>query len=226
VARKRNQRVGILALALASALWAPGCALLGKPEPPVQEASGEPDASVYRRADADRLMLLEHEIERLRADLRVAEETLVAVESGIRGAQTRAEAVSMLAEARIEVGRAAKRAPWRADSVTEAEAKLEEADRQLAANHIGSAIFFVSRASRIAATLVGEADLVSKAPVTRYVKGSRVNLRSGPNTESPVLAVLPPELPVFPESDAGEWVLVRTVSGKVGWVHATLLQAP
>jgi hypothetical protein len=226
VAPKRNQRAGILALALASALGAPGCALLRKPAPPVQSTATEPDPSVYRRADADRLKLLEHEIERLRADLRVAEETLVAVESGIRGAQTRAEAVSMLAEARIEVGRAAKRAPWRADAVAEAQDKLAEADRQLGAGHIGSAIFFVSRASRIAATLVGEADLVKKAPVTRYVKGSRVNLRSEPNTESPVLAVLPPELPVFPEGHDGEWVLVRTVSGNVGWVHATLLQAP
>jgi len=29
---------------------------------------------------------------------------------------------------------------------------------------------------------------------------------------------------VFPEGDTGEWVLVRTVSGKVGWIHASLLR--
>jgi hypothetical protein len=170
------------------------------------------------------MKLLELEVDRLRADLEAAEQALVAVESGMRGGQTRAEAVSMLAEARIEVDRASKGAPWRAEAVGEARAKLDEADRELAAGHIGSAVFFVSRASRIAATLLAEAELVGKTPTTRYVKGARVNLRAEPSTESSVVAVLPLELPVFPEADAGEWVLVRTVSGKVGWVHASLLQ--
>ena len=116
------------------------------------------------------------------------------------------------------------RAPWRAEAVDEARTKLDEADRELGAGHIGSAVFFVSRASRIAATLLAEAELVGKTPTTRYVKGGRVNLRAEPTTESPVVAVLPVELPVFPEADTGEWVLVRTVSGKVGWVHASLLR--
>jgi hypothetical protein len=214
----------ILVLALAAATLGAGCA--HAPEPPAEPPSerAEADAAVYRRADADRMKLLELEIERLQADLRAAEQALVAVESGMRGGQTRAEAVSMLAEARIEVDRAGKRAPWRADVVAEAGGKLDEAERELAAGHIGSAVFFVSRASRMAATLLAEAELASKTPTTRYVKGDRVNLRAEPTTESQVVAVLPMELPVFPEADTNEWVLVRTVSGKVGWVHASLLR--
>jgi hypothetical protein len=212
----------ILLLAAAAALLGVGCAQRGAPPEPAP-AAPEADAAVYQRAYADRMKLLELEIERLEADLRAAEQALVAVESGMRGAQTRAEAVSMLAEARIEVDRAGKRAPWRAEAVAEAQVKLDEADRQLGSGHIGSAIFFVSRASRIAATLLAEAELVGRTPTTRFVKGARVNLRAEPSTESSVVAVLPLELPVFPEADVGEWVLVRTVSGKVGWVHATLL---
>ena len=216
----------IVLLAAAAGILASGCALRGAPRPPPEAELARPEADlgVYRRADADRMKLLELEIDRLQADLRAAEQALVAVESGMRGGQTRAEAVSMLAEARIEVDRAAMRAPWRAEAVAEARSKLDEADRELGAGHIGSAVFFVSRASRIAATLLAEADLVGKTPTTRYVKGGRVNLRAEPNTESPVVAVLPVELPVFPETDTGEWVLVRTVSGKVGWVHASLLR--
>lgn len=215
-----------LALAAAALVLSPGCALRsGQKAPPPQAGPLEPDASVYRRADADRMKLLELELDRLRADMRAAEEALLAVESGMRGAQSRAEAVSMLAEARIEVDRAAKRAPWRSEVVAEARAKLDEADRELGAGHIGSAVFFVSRASRIAGTLLAEAELVGNTPTTRYVGGARVNLRAEPNTESPVVAVLAVELPVFPEADAGEWVLVRTVSGKVGWVHASLLRS-
>ena len=220
----RPARSSSLALAVAAALAVPGCA---HDQPPA-EAPGPPSEAspeVYRRADADRVSLLEHEVERLRADVHSAEEALVAVESGMRGAQTRTEAVSKLAEARIEVSRAAKRAPWRADAVSEARAKLDEADQQLGEGHVGSAIFFVSRASRIAATLLAEADLVGKTPGARYVGSGRVNLRAGPNTDSEVLAVLPVDLPVFPESDDGEWALVRTVSGQVGWVNARLLRA-
>jgi SH3-like domain-containing protein len=85
-------------------------------------------------------------------------------------------------------------------------------------------VFFVSRASRIAASLLAEAELVGKTPTTRYVKGARVNLRAEPTTESKVVAVLPRELPVFPEADTAGWVLVRTASGRVGWVHGSLLR--
>ena len=213
----------MLLLAAAAAILSPACAPAPPPEP-LPARSPEADPGVYRRADADRMKLLELEVDRLQADLRAAEQALVAVESGMRGGQTRAEAVSMLAEARIAVDRARRRAPWRAEAVAEAREKLDEADRELGAGHIGSAVFFVSRASRIAATLLAEAELVGNTPTTRYVSGDRVNLRAEPTTESPVVAVLPVELPVFPETEAGEWVLVRTVSGKVGWVHASLLR--
>ena len=191
---------------------------------PLPAAPPPPAAEVYRRADADRAAVLEREVERLRADLRAAEETLLAVESGMRGTQRRAEAVSALAEARIQVDRAAQRAPWRRDVAAEARAKLREADRQLAAGHIGSAIFFGSRASRIAATLSAEADLVAAEPNAHAVRGERVNLRAEPNQTSAVLAVLSPRLPVFVEGREGDWALVRTVSGEVGFVRSDLLR--
>jgi Bacterial SH3 domain len=193
------------------------------PAPPEPAPAPLADSGVYRRADADRLKLLELEVERLRADLRAAEDTLLAVESGLRSAQTRAEAVSRLAEARINIDRAAERAPWRADAVEEARHELEEAERQLGAGHVGSAVFLVSRAGRIAQTLVAESALVAQAGTTRYVRGARVNLRAEPSIDAEVVAVLPRELPVFPEAESGDWLLVRTVTGKVGWVHAPLL---
>jgi hypothetical protein len=213
-------------LVLGAVLALAGCA---SPQPPPAEpppaASLEPSAEIYRRADAARLRLLEQEVERLSADLRSAEEALVAVESGLRASQTRTEAVSRIAEARIAVERAGRRAPWNTAAAAEAREKLAEAERQLAEGRVGSAIFFASRAERIARTLVAEAERVGKAPDKRFVRGGRVNLRGQPTTDSPVVAVLPVELPVFPESDAGEWVLVRTLAGDVGWVHASLLRS-
>ena len=205
-----------------------GCALFAPPPPPPPPPPPEPlpervDVSVYRRVVTERAELLERENERLRADLRAAEATLLEVESGMRGTQRSAEAVSMLAEARIQVDRAAKRAPWRASTAAEAREKLDEADRQLGDGHVGSAIFFVSRATRIAAGLDAEANLVARSPGARRVKPRRANLREEPSTDSPVLGVLPGQLPVFVEAIEGDWALVRTVSGQVGWMHGDLL---
>lgn len=220
----RSARRALLALGLAAAWIGAGCTLEPRHAPaPIAEPDAAPDASIYRRADADRLRQLEAEVEGLRADLRAAEETLLDVESGLRDAKTRAQIVSQLAEARIQVDRAAHRAPWRAEAVAEARQKLDEADRQLAEGRVGSAVFFVSRAARVAATLQAEADRVENTPSASSIRGSRVNLRAAPDTTSRVIAVLPDALPVFPESERGEWVLVRTVWGSVGWVHAELL---
>jgi hypothetical protein len=216
-------RSGVSAAALAAPLWLAGCALFAGPPPPPPPEPERVDVSVYQRVANDRAELLERENERLRADLRAAEETLLEIESGMRGTQRRAEAVSMLAEARIEVDRAAKRTPWRESTAAEAREKLDEAERQLAEGHFGSAIFFVSRATRIASGLDAEADLVARSPGARSVKPYRVNLRAEPNTDSSVLAVLRGRTPVFVESSEAGWALVRTVAGQVGWVREDLL---
>jgi len=212
------------ALGLVASLLLNACSLFAPasdPGPPPERV----DVAVYRRVATEQAELLERENERLRADLRAAEATLLEVESGMRGTQRRAEAVSMLAEARIRVDRAAARTPWRRATAAEAREKLDEAERQLSDDHIGSAIFFVSRATRIATGLDAEADLIERSPDARRLKPGRANLRAEPSTDSPVLDVLPGRLPVFVASSEGEWALVRTVSGQVGWLRSDLLAA-
>ncbi len=214
----------LLALVLAgTCACAPTPRPIPTPEEPPAIAKIEPSPEIQRRADTDRVRALEIEVERLRADLRDAEETLLAVESGMRRVQGRAEVVSALAETRIQVDRAARRAPWRVDAATEAYAKLAEAERQLAAQHIGSTVFFVSRARRIADSLVAEADRVRSNQNAAFVRGDRVNLRDGPSRQSTVLSTLPAKLPVFVEGQEGDWSLVRTATGHVGFVHTDLL---
>ena len=60
----------------------------------------------------------------------------------------------------------------------------------------------------------------------RIVLAKMLNLRAGPSTRHRVIDVLVAETPVFPERHAGNWTLVRTPEGRVGWVYASLLTKP
>jgi hypothetical protein len=220
-------RVGRLAWLVA--LPALGCALFPSPPSapaPAGPAAGsfEPAPEVYRRADADRVHLLERENERLRADLKDAEAALVELESGLRSSHTQAEAVSSIAEARIQVDRAAGEVPWRTDQIAEARQKLDEANQQLADGRVAAAVFFATRASRIAANVLTEGQRAEHNPAAQYVRSARAKLRTEPKPDAKVVSVLPSGLPIFPEESRGEWLLVRTPSGQVGWVNASLVR--
>jgi len=193
------------------------------PEPTANAADIE--SEVYRRAELERSEFFEREVERLRADLRQAEESIVAMESGLRGSQSRADAVSSVAEARIALDRVRRQVPWRTAEVQEARTKLAEAQRQLDGDHAASALFFASRAQRITDSLLAEARQVAQWSDRRWTRGDRVNLRAGPSQQHRVVDVLVQETPVFPERAHEDWRLVRTPSGQVGWVHASLLRA-
>lgn len=226
-ARRRRLGVGIRVI-LATSWGLSGCAfdrssslLRNNTAPETEVALTE----VYQRAEIDRTTQLELEVERLRADLREAEEAMVAIESGLRGVHGRADAVSSLAETRVEVERAARNAPWSRESLLAAQRKLEEAELQFQAGHTGSAVFFASRARRIAEALTEVAERVARTPGTRFVDRPRLNLRSGPSTETRILHVLLEGTPVFPEREEGDWIMVRTPSGQAGWVYRSLLRA-
>jgi hypothetical protein len=222
--RRRGGALAGIAAGLVPCLVVSGCAALDWRSSDAAPADTYEVTGIYERAGIDRTTQLELEVERLRADLREAEETMVAIESGLRGVQGRADAVSTLAESRIAVERASRNVPWRRERAMEARQKLEEAEQQFQAGHTGSAVFFASRARRIAAALNAEAKRVANTPGTRFINGRRLNLRAGPSTEERILHVLVDSTPIFPERESGEWVLVFTPSGQTGWVHRSLLR--
>jgi len=220
--RRAVRRSGSISALIAAFAVALGLACAGALRAP--STLPAKDAEIYRRAESDRVSRLEREVEHLRADLSQAEQELVAMESGLRGSRVRADAISALAEARIQVERATRRVPWRASLLKEAGEKLDEAERLVAAENFGSAIFFASRAERIARNTLEEARTAESEPGARIIAGDRVNLRDGPSNQHQVLAVLLFGTPVFPEREEGDWVLLRTTDGSVGWVHRSLIR--
>ena len=78
-------------------------------------------AELFRRAETERAEQLSVESDRLQADLKTAEEALVEVESGMAGSTSARMPFPSLAVSRIQVERAASRAPWRPREVRRSE---------------------------------------------------------------------------------------------------------
>lgn len=229
-----------LATALSFAALLAGCA--STPDRPLRAApqaaeleaaceeallgSGDSQAEeLFRQAETDRAGNLEREIARLQDDLETAEAALVEAESGLAANHSRADAVSSLAVTRIQVERAAARAPWRGEAVAGARQKIAEAERQVEEGRFGAALFFVYRARRVADAVLLEAERVRASPDAQMIRAERVNLRAGPSTDDLVLSVLTARTPVIEQAREGEWTLVQVIGGPAGWIHRQLLDA-
>jgi hypothetical protein len=129
-----------------------------------------------------------------------------------------------IADARISLESAHRRAPWRTDDANRARSKLAAAERQLDAGHNGSAIFFAARAGRVASDLDAEAAEIERGADADFVDAPRVNLRAGPSTGHRVVEVLIATTPIFSGRLDGDWLLVRTLTGRVGWIHGSLVR--
>lgn len=161
--------------------------------------------------------------ERLRADIRDAEEALVTLESGLKGLHTRADAVSALADARIVVTRAARQAPWRKTSIELAREKLAEAERHIEEEYFGSAVFFTVRGRRIAEEVLELARELREDPTARFVRVNRANVREGSSMDAPIVTVLEQGTPVHARGEDRDWVQIVTPDDKGGWIHGSLL---
>lgn len=220
--RFRSTGTRLLGVVLCASLVA--CAQA--PPTPSSQTEEEPPAvkaEFVHKADEERVQALEREVDRLKADLTRAEDALVTVESRLQSSYSRANAVSSLAEAHMQLNKASGIAPWRSHRIEEAQNKLDIAQKQIDKEYFGAAMFFIYRANRIVQELHYEAHLVETTPQTMFINRPKVNLRSGPSTEDEVLTVLEEGTPVVRETRQDDWILIRTLTGFVGWVYHSLV---
>lgn len=180
-----------------------------------------------RRAEDDKRRLEEENAVR-RRELEATETELIRTKARLKGLETRAEAASAIAEARILMRRA-EGGRGRAADVGRAQESLVRAEELLQQDNFGAAIFFASKAQDF--VKINEprptppaADDERPAPrPTCAVKAATANLRESPSTDAPVLASVPRGTTLQALAVRGGWTKVRQ-GDVVGWILTRLVE--
>lgn len=173
---------------------------------------------------------LEEQVVLLRHDLEDTETELIRTKARLKGIETKAEASSAIAEARILTRRLDPRT--RGATLTRCQELLTKAEQQMQAENFGAAAFFALKAQDMAVRAreaapppaSTEAEEDRPAPKSSYaVKAATVNLRAGPSTSEQVLAKVVQGETLRATAVRGDWLKV-SYRGLVGWVHSRLVE--
>lgn len=183
------------------------------------------------RRNEDELKRMEEQIALRQRALELTETELIRTKARLKGLETRAEASSAIAEARILVSRA--KAAGRAAAGKAADGDLETADEQLKEENYGAALFFALKAQDMV-TKVGEARVAAAdappseperpAPQRSYVVNVDVaNIRQSPATSAPVVGEAKRGVTLQALAVRGTWLKV-THGDVTGWVSLRLVE--
>jgi SH3 domain-containing protein len=182
-----------------------------------------------RRSEEDQRRLEERVVLLLR-DLELTETEIIRTKARLKGIETRAEASSAIAEARILAGRLDPKA--RAVTLSLCNENIAKAEQQLTQVNYGAAVFFAMKAQDIAKK-AQEGNDASRhlgpdderpSPQTSYrVKAKTANIRKGPDVSEDVVAEAPEGSVLEASAVKGDWLKV-TYNGTTGWVPRSLVE--
>lgn len=172
---------------------------------------------------------LEERVALLQRDLELTETEIIRTKARLKGIETRAEASSAIAEARILAGRLD--AKGRAATLALCNENIAKAEQQLTQVNYGAAVFFATKAQDIAKKAQEASDPARHAaeeehpsPQPSYkVKAKSANIRKGPEVAEEVLAEAPEGAVLEASAVKGDWVKV-THKGVTGWVSLSVLE--
>ncbi|MDH3198234.1 MAG: SH3 domain-containing protein [Candidatus Krumholzibacteria bacterium] len=169
---------------------------------------------------------LREELTATRADLEMVERHFISIERRLTGDETKASAVSAIAEAQLLLERmSADSTGWtNEEAIAEARTKLSSADELVTKANYNAAAYYATRALRILnrserrlSATAGEADAV-------VVQVKSANVREGPASSFAVVAQLPYGTVVVALERRDDWYLVRMQGGLSGWIHGSLVR--
>ncbi len=230
---ERARRAEMLArIATVEAGWAADVARLQEslaqraaPSSPSPEA--EKLTARVKKADEDQRRL-EDRISVLQRDLEMTETEVIRTKARLKGTETKAEASSAIAEARILMRRLAddKR---RSAALARCNELLARAEDLLRQENFGAAAFFALKAQDAATkaeepTPAAAVEAERPAPQKAYtVKATLANLRRTPTTGASVVATAPKGAVLEALAISGDWIKVKT-GVVVAWVHRSLVE--
>lgn len=198
--------------------------------------AAETETARLRTALSDRnseLTALEEVKASLELELHSALEELIRSQANALNVQSRAFAVSRIAEVRVELASfRAGRDPALADRLDRAEEFLDRADRALEQDNVGGAAYLAERASELVRQVKTVAEIRSTEPTElipivppRYIEVSAVaNLRKAPSVNSVRVGTVEPGTRLRAVARQGEWYQVQTEGGEEAWVHRRLVR--
>jgi hypothetical protein len=169
----------------------------------------------------------------LELELKSALEELVRSQTSIRNVQSRAFAVSRIAEVRVELQSLMKRSdPALADRLDRAAGFLDHADRALAEDNLGGAAYLAERASELLrqvktiAEIRGSSptELIPLVPARALMVLAAANLRKAPSSDSEKLGAVEPGTELKAIARRGEWFQVDVEGIGAVWVHRRLVR--
>jgi Bacterial SH3 domain len=198
--------------------------------------NAEEDEARMRDALAERdseLTALEEAKASLDLELQSALEELMRSQASVRNVQSRAFAVSRIAEVRVEVKtfRSAKD-PALTDRLDRAEDFLDRADRALQADNVGGSAYLAERASELLRQVRTVAEiranepkeLIPIVPPRQIVVAAAANLRKGPSSDSERVRAVEPGTTLKAVARQGEWYQVEVEGGEPAWIRRRLIR--
>jgi hypothetical protein len=194
------------------------------------------ESSRLREALSERnaeLTALEETKATLELELKSALEELVRSQTSVRNVQSRAFAVSRIAEVRVELQSLKKHQdPALADRLHRASVFLDHADRALEEDNVGGAAYLAERASELLRQVrtIAEiresspTELIPVVPARKLVVLAAANLRKSPSTDSEKLGAVEPGTALKAIARRGEWFQVEVEGKDPVWVHRRLVR--
>lgn len=161
---------------------------------------------------------------RLDHELGESQRELARLAAELRPVRSRAEVVSALADARVALDRVGEdAATWESSRINEGREQLSEAERHLAADRVGSALFFVLRARRIATDIREYRELVARDADMKYVRVDQANVRTEPSMDGAIVTVLGRATPIRSLGRDDGWMRILAPDGQYGWIYGNLV---
>jgi hypothetical protein len=174
------------------------------------------------RRSEDEQRRLEDRLTAQQRDLEVTEMELIRTKARLKGLETKAEASSAIAEARILLRRAESRG---GALLALGQQSLTKAEQQLLEENFGAAVFFALKAQDLA-TRAQEAPGTPRTggpiPLSVTVRAPRANIRKGPASSEVVVAVVPRGSKLAVKRAQGDWFEVSHGT-MTGWVSRTVV---